>query len=113
MAGTKLSVLVWQYHDDDLRGPDAEVRVDLLGAPKGLPKVTRHLIDETHANSFTAWQAMGSPQQPSAAQLAGLEQASRLVPLAESPRFIEEEKLSAVFVTLPRQGVTLLELEWE
>jgi xylan 1,4-beta-xylosidase len=113
LAGKKLSVLVWHYHDDDLRGPDAEVRVDLLGAPKGLPKVTRHLIDETHANSFTAWQAMGSPQQPSAAQLAGLEQASRLVPLAESPRFIEEEKLSAVFVTLPRQGVTLLELEWE
>ncbi|TAE78140.1 MAG: beta-xylosidase [Verrucomicrobia bacterium] len=113
MRGKKLSVLVWHYHDDDLRGPDAEVRIDLPGAPKGMPEITRHLIDETHANSFTAWQAMGSPQQPSSSQLAELEAASRLVPLEESPRFIEEEKLSAVFVTLPRQGVTLLELEWK
>ena len=28
-------------------------------------------------------------------------------------RFIEEENLSAVMVTLARQGVTMLELEWE
>jgi xylan 1,4-beta-xylosidase len=112
MAGKKVSVLVWHYHDDDLRGPDAEVRVDLLGAPKGMPKITRHLVDETHANSFTAWLAMGSPQQPTAEQLAELERMSRLAPLDEAPRFIEEEQLSAVFVTLPRQGVTLLELEW-
>jgi xylan 1,4-beta-xylosidase len=107
-----VSVLVWHYHDDDLRGPVAEVRVDLLGAPKGMPKITRHLVDETHANSFTAWLAMGSPQKPTAEQLAELERMSRLEPLEEAPRFIEEEQLSAVFVTLPRQGVTLLELEW-
>ncbi|MEK7949191.1 GH39 family glycosyl hydrolase [Luteolibacter soli] len=112
MEGKKITVLVWHYHDDDLRGPDAEVRVDLLGAPKGVPKVKRHLIDETHSNSFTAWQAMGSPQQPTAEQIATLEQACKLAEVEEAPRFVEEEKLSAVMLTLPRQGVSLLELEW-
>jgi xylan 1,4-beta-xylosidase len=112
MQGKKITVLVWHYHDDDLHGPDAEVRVDLLGAPKGVPKVKRYLIDETHSNSFTAWQAMGSPQQPTAEQIAELEQACKLAEVEEAPRFIEEEKLSAVMLTLPRQGVSLLELEW-
>lgn len=113
MKGKKMTVLVWHYHDDDLRGPDAEVRVDLIGAPKGVPKVKRYLVDETHSNSFTAWRAMGSPQQPSAEQIAELEEACKLVDLKEEPRFIEEENLSAVMVTLPRQGVTLLEMEWD
>ena len=108
-----MTVLVWHYHDDDLRGPDAEVRVDLIGTPKGLPKVKRYLVDETHSNSFTAWQAMGSPQEPTAQQIAELEEACKLAELKEAPRFIEEENLSAVMVTLPRQGVTLLEMEWE
>jgi xylan 1,4-beta-xylosidase len=113
MKGKKMTVLAWHYHDDDLRGPDAEVRVDLVGAPKGVPKVKRYLVDETHSNSFTAWLAMGSPQEPTAQQIAELEDACKLAELKEEPRFIEEESLSAVMVTLPRQGVTLLELEWE
>jgi xylan 1,4-beta-xylosidase len=112
MNGKKVTVMAWHYHDDDLRGPDAEVRIDLLGAPKGVPKVKRYLIDETHSNSFTAWQAMGSPQQPTAEQIATLEQACKLAEVEEAPRFIEEEKLSAVMLTLPRQGVSLVELEW-
>lgn len=113
MRGKKMTVLAWHYHDDDLRGPDAEVRVDLVGAPKGVPKVKRYLVDETHSNSFTAWLAMGSPQEPTLQQIAELEDACKLAELKEEPRFIEEENLSAVMVTLPRQGVTLLELEWE
>jgi xylan 1,4-beta-xylosidase len=113
LDGKRLTVMVWHYHDDDQRGPAAEVRIDLPGAPKGLPVITRHLVDETHSNAFTAWQAMGSPQQPSAGQLAELEQACKLAVVDEAPRFIEEENLSAVMVTLPRQGVTLLEMEWK
>jgi xylan 1,4-beta-xylosidase len=112
MNGKKVTVMAWHYHDDDLRGPDAEIRIDLLGAPKGVPKVKRYLIDETHSNSFTAWQAMGSPQQPTAEQIATLEQACKLAEVEEAPRFIEEETLSAVMLTLPRQGVSLVELEW-
>lgn len=113
MNGKKMTVVVWHYHDDDLRGPDAEVRVDLLGVPQGLPQVKRYLIDETHSNAFTAWQAMGSPQQPTAEQIAELEEACKLAEIKEEPRYIEEGKNAAVLVTLPRQGVTLLEMEWK
>ena len=96
-----------------LRGPDAEVRIDLRGAPKGEPEIARYLVDETHSNAFTAWQAMGSPQEPTEEQLAELEEACKLVRVKESPRFIEEENLSAVMMTLPRQGVSLVELVWK
>lgn len=111
--GNRVTVLVWHYHDDDLRGPDAEVRIDLRGAPKGEPEIARYLVDETHSNAFTAWQAMGSPQEPTEEQLAELEEACKLVRVKESPRFIEEENLSAVMMTLPRQGVSLVELVWK
>ncbi|WP_081886157.1 beta-xylosidase [Haloferula sp. BvORR071] len=113
MKGKKMTVLVWHYHDDDLRGPDAEVRLDLVGAPKGLPTIKRYLVDETHSNSFTAWQAMGSPQQPTADQIAQLEEACKLAEIKEEPRYVEEGDHSLALVTLPRQGVTLLELEWK
>jgi len=113
MQGKKLTVLAWHYHDDDLRGSDAEMRIDLIGAPKGQPKMKRYLVDETHSNSFTAWQAMGSPQEPTAAQIAELEQACQLAEVKEEAGYAEESGKSSLTVTLPRQGVTLLELEWE
>ena len=112
MDGNKVTVLVWHYHDDDVRGPDAEVRIDLPGAPSGTPKMTRYLVDETHSNSFTAWQAMGSPQEPSEAQIAELEQACKLATVTDQASFTEKDGQSGVTLTLPRQGVTLLELEW-
>ncbi|WP_367871068.1 beta-xylosidase [Luteolibacter sp. Populi] len=113
MKGKRMTVLVWHYHDDDVRGPDAEVRLDLLGAPQGMPVIKRYLIDETHSNSFTAWQATGSPQTPTAEQLAELEESCKLALVKEETRYVEEGENAAVLVTLPRQGVSLLELEWK
>lgn len=113
MKGKKMTVLVWHYHDDDLHGPDAEIRLDLLGAPQGLPQIKRYLIDETHSNAFTVWQAQGSPQSPTAEQTAEMEEACKLAEIKEEPRYIEEGKNASVLVTLPRQGVTLLEMEWK
>jgi xylan 1,4-beta-xylosidase len=113
MKGKKLTVLAWHYHDDDVQGADAEMKIELLGAPQGIPKITRFLVDESHSNSFTAWQAMGSPQQPTEAQLAELEEACKMAPLEEQHRYSREGKIPALMVTLARQGVTLLEMEWE
>ncbi|WP_193212399.1 GH39 family glycosyl hydrolase [Luteolibacter marinus] len=112
MDGNKITVLVWHYHDDDVRGADAEVRIDLTGAPAGTPEMSRYLVDETHSNAFTAWLAMGSPQQPTEEQIADLEQACRLAEVKENAAFTEKDGQSYVTVTLPRQGVTLLELKW-
>lgn len=113
LDGKKATVLVWHYHDDDLRGPDADVQIDLIGAPEGTPKVTRYLVDETHSNSFTAWLAMDSPQEPSAEQIAQLEEASKLATVEEGATFTVGDGSSTVSLTLPRQGVSLIELNWE
>ncbi len=57
--------MVWHYHDDLIPGPDATVSLDLTGLPKDVTKVkiTHFRIDETHSNSYTAWQKMGSPEK--------------------------------------------------
>jgi xylan 1,4-beta-xylosidase len=113
-AERSLAVLVWNYHDDDVAAPDAPVQLRIGGLPDGARRVlARHYrIDQRHSNSYTAWKAMGSPQQPAPEQHAALEAAGQLQML-ESPRWIETNsgELRLEFA-LPRQGVSLLELTW-
>jgi xylan 1,4-beta-xylosidase len=109
--GKKITVLAWHYHDDDVPGPDAAITIDLGGAPAGTPKVTRTLIDEGHSNSFNVWLAMGSPQSPTPAQIAELEEASKLAE-ADAPAVKSEAGRCEITFPLARKGVSLLELEW-
>jgi xylan 1,4-beta-xylosidase len=109
-----LTVLAWNYHDDDVRSPAAEIRFEMQGIPAGVRRVLLHhyRIDETHSNSWTAWKNIGSPQHPTAEQIRKLEDAGQLQ-LLESPRWLDARSGSAVVETaLPRQGVSLLELTW-
>jgi xylan 1,4-beta-xylosidase len=59
----KLTVLVWDYHDDDVRGPDANVDLLLDDLPfaDGDAKLIQYRIDANHSNSFETWLKMGSP----------------------------------------------------
>lgn len=109
--GKKITVLAWHYHDDDVPGPDAAITINLGGAPAGTPKVKRTLIDEGHSNSFNAWLAMGSPQSPTPAQIAELEEASKLAE-ADAPAVKSEAGRCEITFPLARKGVSLLELEW-
>ncbi len=108
------AVMVWNYHDDDLAAPDADVRVTIAGVPLGVKKVllVHYRIDETHSNAFTAWKKMGSPQAPTEEQYAQLKAAGQLQ-LLSSPEWIEvtDGKVD-VEIALPRQAVSLLRLEW-
>lgn len=110
-SGKRITVLAWHYHDDDVPGPDAAITIDLNGAPAGAPKVKRTLIDEGHSNSFNAWLAMDSPQKPSAAQIAELEEASKLAE-ADAPAVKSEGGRCEITFPLARKGVSLIELEW-
>ena len=74
-----VAVLLWNYHDDDVPGPDAAVRLTIKGRkPKDSGAATVWRVDESHGNAFAAWKAMGSPQSPNAAQYEQLEKASAL-----------------------------------
>lgn len=110
-SGRRVTVLVWHYHDDDLPGPDAEVTLELGGVPLGKPTVTRTLIDESHSNAFNLWLSMESPQSPTPAQIADLEEASRLAE-TDPPAVKVDGGRCEIGFRLARKGVTLLELEW-
>lgn len=112
----KVTVMVWHYHDDDVAGPDAAVALSVGGLPAGLreARLTHHRIDERHSNSYAAWKRMGSPVAPNAPQYAELEQAGELAALAGAPSSVAVTDGSAELAfTLPRQGVSLVTLEWE
>ena len=108
------TVLAWHYHDDDVPGPAADVSLALegLGLKQGKAKLQHFRIDGDHSNAYTAWQGMGSPAKPSAAQYAQLEKASELATLAGPSERRRRGRPRPIRFTLPRQGVSLLVLEW-
>jgi xylan 1,4-beta-xylosidase len=112
----KLTILMWNYHDDENGGSDAPVRLDVSGLHAGAQKILmrEYRIDQSHSNSYTVWKAMGSPQSPTNEQIAALKAAGQLQ-MAGSPRWVESNNKDGVVnvdLSLPRQSVELVELSW-
>jgi xylan 1,4-beta-xylosidase len=107
-----ISILVWNYHDDDV--PSEAASVDLLveAVPTKAVKVTHERVDATHSNAYEAWKRMGSPQAPTRAQRQALERAGRLQPLEPRRRLKVEAGLVRLTFSLPRQAVSLIRVEW-
>ena len=112
IEGTKLSVLAWHYHDDDVAGPDAAIELTLNHLPlaNGEGNLTQYRIDRTHSNAFTVWQGMGSPTAPNGRQYAELVKAGQLAAEPPVPVSVKDGAASVRFA-LPRQGVYLFVLE--
>jgi len=111
----KLSILVWHYDDDDVPGPDATVNLSVSGLPPAASEaqLTHYRIDENHSNSYAAWKRMGSPAAPTREQYRQLEQDGQLAVLAPpSTAGVKDGQFTLAF-TLPRQGISLLILEWK
>jgi xylan 1,4-beta-xylosidase len=110
----KLCILVWHYHDDDVPGPDAAVDLafDHLPLDTGEARLTHYRIDADHGNAFTLWKRMGSPSAPSDAQYERLVGAGRLAVLGSPAGPRVAEGAARLQITLPRQAVSLLVLEW-
>ncbi|HVR75476.1 MAG TPA: beta-xylosidase [Planctomycetota bacterium] len=110
----KLCVIAWHYHDDDVSGPDAavELTLDGLRPASGEGKLLHYRVDEEHSNAFSAWKKMGSPQKPAPEQYEELERAGQLA-LTGAPETLRIAGGKAtVKITLPRQAVSLLVMEW-
>ncbi|HEY5772727.1 MAG TPA: beta-xylosidase [Chitinophagaceae bacterium] len=107
------SVMVWNYHDkNDLNVPATPVTVSVKSIPSQKVLLTHYRIDQEHSNSFTAWKKMGSPQNPSTAQIAELEKAGQLQMLG-SPQWVNiKNGISTIQFDLPRQGVSLIKISW-
>jgi xylan 1,4-beta-xylosidase len=111
-AARSVTVLAWNYHDDDLPAPAANVELTIDGVPNGRPRLTHYRVDADHSNSYEAWKRMGSPQTPTRDQYAQLEKAGTLHALGASERLrVANGQLRLAFV-LPRQGVSLLRIDY-
>jgi xylan 1,4-beta-xylosidase len=110
----QLSILIWNYHDDDLPAPNSDVMLSVSGFPSGISRaVVKHFrIDFSHSNAYTVWKELGSPQSPSAEQYQQLEAAGQLQ-LLDSPLWTRVENATArIEFPLPRQGLSLLQISW-
>ena len=115
MAGKKLTVFLWHYLDDDVAGPDAAIDMAVSHLPQagGEARLTEYRIDQSHSNAFTVWQGMGSPTAPTDAQYAQLVKGGQLASDSTAPATIPiQEGAARLKLTLPRQGVSLVVLEW-
>jgi xylan 1,4-beta-xylosidase len=109
----EVSVLVWNYQDDDMAGVDAPIHLTLAGLPRGGRVLLHHYrIDRDHSNSYSLWKQMGSPSTPTPVQYEQLQAAGQLEML-ESPRWLTThgDGLEIDF-GLPSQGVSLVVLSW-
>ncbi|MCA9261585.1 MAG: hypothetical protein KDA61_20350 [Planctomycetales bacterium] len=112
-SSERIAVLAWHYHDDDVQGQAAHVKLAVEGIPGdwSQAQLSHYRVDEFHSNPYDAWRRMGSPLAPSEAQYRELLDASQLAYL-EAPRDVApvDGRLELEF-DLPRQGVSLLLLE--
>jgi xylan 1,4-beta-xylosidase len=109
-----VSIMIWNYHDDDVPGPNAPTTISVLGLPRNAHRIlTKHYrIDASHSNAYSVWKALGSPQELTADQQRQLEAAGQLQ-LLDSPTWLSNESGAvSINIELPRQGVSLIRLEW-
>jgi xylan 1,4-beta-xylosidase len=107
-----IAILVWNYHDDDLPAPDAEISLRIAGVPAAKAQLTRFVVDRDHSNTYEAWKKMGSPQPPTPQQYTELEKAGALHQVAPAREITTAKGEVAVTLTLRRQGVSLVKLTW-
>jgi xylan 1,4-beta-xylosidase len=107
------TVLMWNYHDDDVPAPAASIRLSIEGLPAGRATLAHYRIDEDHSNSYAVWLKMGSPQNPTPAQYAELERASELRELAPAREVTigGDGRVAAEF-ELPRKSVSFIRVTW-
>jgi len=108
----EVSVMIWNYHDNDVPATDSPIRLTITGAPASSRRalVRHYRIDRDHSNAYTVWKAMGSPQSPTPEQYARLETAGQLE-MPTSPEWVncKDGKIELSF-SLPRQAVSFVQV---
>jgi len=105
------TVMMWNYHDDDVAGETENVELQLKGIPSANVKLYEYRIDKDHSNSYETWKAMGSPQQPTKEQIAQLEKAGQLEQTGNKNEKVTNGTLQ-MNAPLPRQGIVFYKIQW-
>mgnify|MGYP001601881243 CR=1 FL=1 len=106
------AVMLWNYHDDDQTRLTGPVNLEIANIPAKTVTVTRYLIDDTHSNSYTVWKDMGSPQHPTAGQIAQLEEAGQLMTEGRPKKMTVHAGGIRLGSDLKGQAVELIKINW-
>jgi xylan 1,4-beta-xylosidase len=107
------SILLWNYHDVDKKGEFSKVSIDISGITSSSAKLIHYRIDDEHSNSYELWKKMGSPQNPTPAQIAALEKAGQLAMVNPPKKVSISNGVLKLETDLPRQAVDLFQLTWQ
>jgi xylan 1,4-beta-xylosidase len=107
------TIMLWNYHDEDKQDGGKIIQITVNNVPSRKVTLTQYRIDADHSNSYEVWKKMGSPQNPTTAQITELQKAGQLQTMS-SPQKLDAEKKGDIHIrlTLPRQGVALLKVDW-
>jgi xylan 1,4-beta-xylosidase len=118
VAGQRqLTVMVWNYMDDDLPGEAVNMTIRARHLPAGQLRFSHFRIDGEHSNAYEAWKKMGSPSSLSGKAYRDLEKMGGLSGLktpgpvrgTEAGTGAGETSISFV---LPPHAVSLLKWNW-
>jgi xylan 1,4-beta-xylosidase len=114
LGNDKLTVMLWNYHDDEAAAPATSAELILQNLPGRAPglRVHHYRIDANHSNAFSAWKEIGSPQQPGPEQYRRLESAGQLEEMAPPKPLNTSSGEWRMTLPLPRHAVSLLEVAW-
>ncbi|MBQ5947740.1 hypothetical protein [Massilia sp. ST3] len=107
-----VAVMVWNYHDDDIVDAGSPVELHISGIPAKRVQLRHYRVDQDNSNSYTAWKRMGSPANPTPAQVAALEKAGSLAQLGKPASLKTADGKAVVRMQLPRQAVSLVTLTY-
>jgi len=99
-ADGTLEIAVWNYAEPEQSGSPKTISLD-FGSPH---PATIFRVDESHGSSLTAWRAMGSPRNPTHAQIMSLRDAARVPSPEQRP---SETRLT---LTIPPHGLMVVEV---
>ena len=105
-----MAVMIWNYHDDALPKPDAQISFNISNAFPGCKeaRLTHYRIDQSHTNAYSTWLAMGSPQDPTMQQYADLKAAGMLQMLHPPTMIKVEDGKAGLQFDLPIHSTSLL-----
>ena len=107
-----IAVMVWNYHDDDIIDAGSPVELHIAGIPASQAQLRHYRVDNDTSNSYSAWTRMGSPANPTAAQIAQLQKASELAQLRPASKMKIRNGNAIIKMQLPRQAVSLVTLTY-
>lgn len=110
--GKSATVMIWNYHDEDKQGAAETIQLNLKNLTGRQATVTEYRIDADHSNSYEVWKKMGSPQNPTKDQVQTLEKAGQLQAVGKPSKMSIKRGVTTLAINLPRQGVSLLKLDW-